>query len=413
MSNLFDIKMVFTQIPDLLTYLPVTLELAVVAMIVSLILGLILALIKMKKIPVLKQIANLYISVIRGTPVLVQLYVTYFGIPMILKAINLKYGTNYNANGVAPIIYAFIALAVNESAYNAEVIRASLESVPKGQIEAANALGMTYFQALRRVILPEAIVVALPSLGNSFIGLIKGTSLAFVCAVVEMTAAGKIIAGRTYRYFEVYVSLAIIYWIITIIVEQGIKLIEKKIRIPENALYFETAWKKYHKPGAPDLYPEELREEIDALNDIIFKEVNNGVYKAGFARNQEAYEEAYHTVFNRLDWLEERLADRRYLFGDKITESDVRLYVTLARFDVAYHNIFRVNKKRLRDYDNLWAYARDLYQTPGFGDTTDFAAIKKHYHIDCNPGNIHQIIAKGPDEEAWLLPHGREKFSEK
>lgn len=153
MSNLFDIKMVFTQIPDLLTYLPVTLELAVVSMIVSLILGLILALIKMKKIPVLKQLANLYISVIRGTPVLVQLYVTYFGIPMILKAINLKYGTNYNANGVAPIIYAFIALAVNESAYNAEVIRASLESVPKGQIEAANALGMTYFQALRRVIL--------------------------------------------------------------------------------------------------------------------------------------------------------------------------------------------------------------------------------------------------------------------
>lgn len=211
-----------------------------VAMIVSLILGLILALIKMKKIPVLKQIANLYISVIRGTPVLVQLYVTYFGIPMILKAINLKYGTNYNANGVAPIIYAFIALAVNESAYNAEVIRASLESVPKGQIEAANALGMTYFQALRRVILPEAIVVALPSLGNSFIGLIKGTSLAFVCAVVEMTAAGKIIAGRTYRYFEVYVSLAIIYWIITIIVEQGIKLIEKKIRIPENAPAIQT-----------------------------------------------------------------------------------------------------------------------------------------------------------------------------
>lgn len=75
--------------------------------------------------------------------------------------------------------------------------------------------------------------------------------------------------------------------------------------------------------------------------------------------------------------------------------------------------IFRVNKKRLRDYDNLWAYARDLYQTPGFWDTTDFAAIKKHYHIDCNPGNIHQIIAKGPDEEAWLLPHGREKLSEK
>ncbi len=188
MSNLFDIKMVFTQIPDLLTYLPVTLELAVVSMIVSLILGLILALIKMKKIPVLKQIANLYISVIRGTPVLVQLYVTYFGIPMILKAINLKYGTNYNANGVAPIIYAFIALAVNESAYNAEVIRASLESVPKGQIEAASALGMTYFQALRRVILPEL----LPPL-------LTGTGLAFGRCLGEYGSVVFIAGNRPYE----------------------------------------------------------------------------------------------------------------------------------------------------------------------------------------------------------------------
>ena len=240
MAKLFDFEAVLSQLPEILKYLPTTLILAVSSMILALIIGMLLALIKTKNIPVLKQIAGVYISLIRGTPVIVQLYIAYFGIPMILKAINLKYGTNYNANGVAPIIYAFIALAVNESAYNAEVIRASLESVPKGQIEAANALGMTYFQALRRVILPEAIVVALPSLGNSFIGLIKGTSLAFVCAVVEMTAAGKIIAGRTYRYFEVYVSLAIIYWIITIIVEQGIKLIEKKIRIPENAPAIQT-----------------------------------------------------------------------------------------------------------------------------------------------------------------------------
>ncbi len=239
MSNLFDIKMVFTQIPDLLTYLPVTLELAVVH----------------HRQPDLRSdpgtdqdeedpgvktdCQSVYFSNPwnSGTGTVVC---NILWNPDDLKSHQLKYGTNYNANGVAPIIYAFIALAVNESAYNAEVIRASLESVPKGQIEAANALGMTYFQALRRVILPEAIVVALPSLGNSFIGLIKGTSLAFVCAVVEMTAAGKIIAGRTYRYFEVYVSLAIIYWIITIIVEQGIKLIEKKIRIPENAPAIQT-----------------------------------------------------------------------------------------------------------------------------------------------------------------------------
>lgn len=233
MDKLFDIKMTFTQIPSILTYLPVTLELAIISMIVGLLLGLVVALIKMKKIPVLTQICNLYISVIRGTPILVQLYVTYFGIPLFLKYINYSYGTSYNVNGVPSIIYAFLALAINESAYNAETIRASLQSVEKGQIEAASSLGMTYFQALRRVILPEAIVVALPSLGNSMIGLIKGTSLAFVCSVVEMTAAGKIIAGRSYRYFEVYVSLAIIYWLITVVIEQLIKVLEKKVSIPD------------------------------------------------------------------------------------------------------------------------------------------------------------------------------------
>ncbi len=173
-------------------------------------------------------------------------------------------------------------------------------------------------------------------------------------------------------------------------------------------LYFETAWKKFHKPGAPDLYPEEIRDEIDALNSIIFHEVNNGVYKAGFARSQAAYEEAYELVFNRLDWLEERLKNRRYLFGKQITEADVRLYVTLARFDVAYNNCFRLNKKRLRDYEHLWAYARDLYQTPGFGENTHFDAIKKHYHLDCDPGNPFQIIPAGPDDSLWLEPHGRD-----
>ena len=178
-------------------------------------------------------------------------------------------------------------------------------------------------------------------------------------------------------------------------------------------LYFETAWKPYHKDGAPDLYPEDLREEIDKLNDIIFREVNNGVYKAGFARKQKAYDRAYNMVFNRLDWLEERLANQRYLFGDRLTESDVRLYVTLVRFDCAYYPVFRLNKKLLRDYPNLWAYARDLYQTPGFGDTTNFAAIKKHYHIDCCPSNEFAIVPNGPDESLWLTPHGREKLSGK
>ena len=172
--------------------------------------------------------------------------------------------------------------------------------------------------------------------------------------------------------------------------------------------YWEVEWKPFHKEGAPDLYPEHLREEIDALNDILFHEVNNGVYKAGFAESQQAYEDAYRTVFARLDWLEERLGHSRYLFGDAITESDIRLYVTLARFDVAYFNGFRVNRNMIRDYKNLWAYARDLYQTPGFGDTTDFDAIKKHYHLCCLVTNPDKLLPLGPDPDAWNEPSGRE-----
>lgn len=165
--------------------------------------------------------------------------------------------------------------------------------------------------------------------------------------------------------------------------------------------YWELEWKEFHKPDAPDLYPEPLREEIDKLNDILFHEINNGVYKAGFARSQQAYEEAYHLVFHRLDWLEERLGHSRYLFGDKITESDVRLYVTLARFDIAYFNGFRVNRNMIRDYTNLWRYARDLYSQPGFGETTNFDAIKKHYHLCTLATNPDGILPLGPDLSLW------------
>lgn len=203
------------------------------SMLLGLLLGLVMAIIKMKKIKVLTQITNLLISLLRGTPVIVQLYVAFFGIPMFFKAINQKFGTDLAVADIPGIAYAMVALGLNQAGFMAEIIRSALQSVDNGQIEAAHALGMTYAQALRRIILPEAIEVALPTLGNSLISIIKGTSLAFTCAVVEITAQGQIIAGRTYRYFEVYVSLAIIYWVITLIIEQGIRIIENKIRIPD------------------------------------------------------------------------------------------------------------------------------------------------------------------------------------
>ncbi|MDR1470614.1 MAG: glutathione S-transferase C-terminal domain-containing protein [Spirochaetaceae bacterium] len=175
--------------------------------------------------------------------------------------------------------------------------------------------------------------------------------------------------------------------------------------------YWETVWSPFHKPDAPNLYPLELRDEIDSLNDILFHEVNNAVYKAGFAQSQSEYEKAYDLLFARLDQLEDRLSHQRYLFGDRITDSDIRLYVTLVRFDIAYHTVFKVNRNRLIDFPNLWNYAKDLYQTPSFGDTTDFDAIKQGYHLGSHGRNPYHILALGPDLSIWNERHDRLRFS--
>jgi putative glutathione S-transferase len=173
-------------------------------------------------------------------------------------------------------------------------------------------------------------------------------------------------------------------------------------------LFFE--WRDHHRPDAPDLWPEDCREEMEEVMERVFTEVNNGVYRCGFAGSQGAYEDAYDRLWTSLDWLEERLADRRYLMGDTITEADVRLFTTLARFDAAYHGHFKCNRNRLTEMPALWGYARDLFQTPGFGDTIDFEQIKQHYyrvHTDINPTGV---VPKGPDTAGWLTPHGRERL---
>jgi putative glutathione S-transferase len=177
---------------------------------------------------------------------------------------------------------------------------------------------------------------------------------------------------------------------------------------PQITLDLSTEWRAHHRPGAPDLYPEPLRPEIDAVMADIYEDVNNGVYRCGFAGTQEAYDRAYRRLFRRLDALEARLARQRYLVGDTITEADVRLFTTLVRFDAVYHGHFKCNRNKLSEMPILWAYARDLFRTPGFGDTVDFDHIKRHYycvHRDVNPSGV---VPAGPDLVGWLAPHGRE-----
>jgi putative glutathione S-transferase len=179
---------------------------------------------------------------------------------------------------------------------------------------------------------------------------------------------------------------------------------------PQITIDFSGEWVDFHRDGAPQLYPEDLRTEIDEVNKLVYRDVNNGVYRCGFAGSQESYDAAYDQLFSRLDWLTERLANQRYLVGDTITEADVRLFTTLARFDPVYHGHFKCNREKLSEMPVLWAYARDLFQTPGFGDSTHFAHIKEHYyevHRDINPTGI---VPKGPDLKNWFTEHGRDKL---
>ena len=173
-------------------------------------------------------------------------------------------------------------------------------------------------------------------------------------------------------------------------------------------LDFSTEWSAYHRVGAPALYPEALRDEIDEVAKRVYTEVNNGVYRCGFAGSQESYDAAYDRLFAALDWLSERLSTQRYLVGETVTEADVRLFTTLVRFDPVYHGHFKCNRAKLAEMPVLWAYARDLFQTPGFGDTVDFVQIKRHYYVVHSDINPTGIVPKGPDLSNWLSPHGRE-----
>ena len=156
----------------------------------------------------------------------------------------------------------------------------------------------------------------------------------------------------------------------------------------------------------PDFYPEPLRPAIDTINDRVYDTVNNGVYKAGFARSQEAYEEAVRALFATLDDLEALLGAQRYLAGNRITEADWRLFTTLVRFDAVYVGHFKCNLRRLVDYPNLWAYARELYQVPGVAGTVDFHHIKQHYYGSHKSVNPTGIVPIGPMID-WSEPHGR------
>ncbi|HET7015819.1 MAG TPA: glutathione S-transferase C-terminal domain-containing protein [Streptosporangiaceae bacterium] len=177
---------------------------------------------------------------------------------------------------------------------------------------------------------------------------------------------------------------------------------------PDITIDLDTAFGRWADPRM-ELYPEGLRAEIDEVNELVYATVNNGVYRCGFAPSQQAYHAAVTDLFGTLDLLDARLADRRYLMGARVTEADVRLWVTLARFDSVYYSHFKTSIRRLTEYHNLWGYARDLYSLPAFSGTTNFDHIKRHYFMTHSHLNPLRIVPEGPVLD-WHRPHGREKL---
>lgn len=226
---MFDVSLLWEYWPVILQGLPVTLKMTVISVIFSILLGLLIALVKINRVPVLRQICTVYVSFMRGVPPMVLLYMTYYGLPIIVDLINTAQGTNISVSDITPFSFAVTAFILQDAAYQSETIRAALLSVDKKEIEASKSIGMTGFQTLVRVTLPQAMIVAVPSFGNAISSMLKGTSLAFTISVVDLMGKAKIIGGRNFHYFEAYTCAALTYWIICIFVEIITKYVEKKI----------------------------------------------------------------------------------------------------------------------------------------------------------------------------------------
>jgi len=234
-GNLFDVQFFLSTFPELAKVIPVTLKITCVAMLASLLVGLTVALVRIYKVPGFRQIVVAYVSFARGTPMLVQIYLFYYGIPLFVEYMKDHHGWTLDVSRIPAIVFVYFAFTFNVSAYLSETIRAAILAIDKGQLEAALSVGISSLKGMQRIVLPQALAVALPSFGNTVISLVKDTSLAFMTSVVEMMGEAKILGARGLRFFEVYVAVAILYWVICIIIERLVAIGEKRVRRFEGA----------------------------------------------------------------------------------------------------------------------------------------------------------------------------------
>lgn len=230
MEPLLDWPFVVEVLPALVRALPVTLNVTAVSMALALPLALATALVRIARVPVLARAAALYVSFTRGTPLLVQIYLSYYGLPKLLGWLGDRYGWSIDVSGIPAIAFIYLAFTLNVGAYASEIVRAAIEAIDRGQMEAALSVGMTRWQGMRRIVLPQAFTIALPSLGNTVIALVKDSSLAFLVSVVEVMGEAKIQGARGLQFFEVYLAAALVYWAVCFVIERGVAVLERRVR---------------------------------------------------------------------------------------------------------------------------------------------------------------------------------------
>jgi His/Glu/Gln/Arg/opine family amino acid ABC transporter permease subunit len=232
-KSILDFDFMWRSIPRIASGIPVSISIAMIAFIFGSLIGLGVALVKIRRIPALYQICAVYTSFMRGTPLLAQIFLCFYGFPLVLRYLNSYYAWNLDISSIPAIIFMYYCFALNVGAYLSEAIRSALLAVPRGQLEAASSLGMTDFQRFIRITLPQAALVALPNMGNTFIALLKDTSLAFAASVPEIIGEAKITAARSSNFLEAYIVAAILYWVICVILERLLLFSEGKLRTHE------------------------------------------------------------------------------------------------------------------------------------------------------------------------------------
>lgn len=225
-----DFKFIIEAMPKIVLAVPITLFMSFVSAAAGWMLGLFIALVRKHRVPVLAQCSAVFVSFIRGVPMVILLYISYYALPILLYSYGLSIGITIDINAVLPIVYAIIALTLDQAAYSSEIFRSALSAVDEGQMEAAFSVGMTRTQALVRIVFPQALAMAVPNLGGIFVGLVKGTSLAYYVGVYEITATANLLAMPALNFIEAYIMTTLIYEAISFVLNKLFRIWENRLK---------------------------------------------------------------------------------------------------------------------------------------------------------------------------------------